>query len=100
LRCSCGCTRGDRLCCRGSRLGLLRWRLRGSRRRRTRGWSRALLLRENCLQNISRLGDVRQVDLRLYAVGIGTCRAARSRALAIARALQSCADFVRFMVLK
>jgi hypothetical protein len=43
---------------------------------------------------------VGQVDLRLYAVGIGTRSAVGFRALTIARALQSGADFLRFIVLK
>jgi hypothetical protein len=43
---------------------------------------------------------VRQIDLRLHAISVGTRSPARFRALAIARALQNRADFVRFMVFK
>ena len=98
-RCS-GYTRGGRLYRRRSWLGFLRWRW-------YRSWSWCagcggctLLFREDRFQNVARLRDVREVDLRLYPLGIGTRRAAGFRALAIARPLQSCAHFVRFVVLE
>jgi hypothetical protein len=59
-----------------------------------------LLLGQDCLQNISRFGNVREVNLWLYAIGIGTRGTAGFRTLAVARALQNCADFVRFKVFK
>ncbi len=60
----------------------------------------ALLLREYCLQDISRLGDVREIDLRLEAFGFSTRRLCRLCALTVAGGLKMRADFFRLMVFK
>ena len=102
-----GCNWSWRGCCRSrglwryrrSRLGFLRRRGGGLRRRSRCRRSSRLLLIKNGLQHVSRLGDMRQVNLGFDFIGAGMRGARRlPRAVPVPRAFEVCTNLFSFVL--